>query len=919
MLKKILIAGVPAAVIVGVLAVLLFRSSGSFQEARMAEAVPANAIIFVDHIDFGFFSEELIEESFLWRELITKEPLRQFDSVAAELKGKLPMMPVIREQLRSGELSFSLHLLGKSKLRPLIYIRLGDQVSVQSVDNEIRDAAGDDAIFNRRKYEAVELTDVSLGSHGVIRSISYAFKDGLLILSPSSILVEESIRSLNSEGGIYYQDGFQKVAETAGKYVPGNLYLNYRLLDQLFYPAVSSSSRDAMAMLSSVGLWGEFDIDVRDNVFLFNGMTYVNDSMPGWLNLFADQSPVRIEASSFVPSNAIEFLAAGISDKDKFKEGLRSELKNRNALQRFTEQDNRSNQQLGERIFSGLLELMSDEVVWFTLENHSGNTFDEVVMLEVRSQSEAIGKLERWVSVLAELNGGESADYMSEYQLDDQTSYTIYTFPELYYDQGIIRRFIRSRFAFYDNYIIFSDSQKAISRTIYQNVLHKTLENEPFYEPVSNLVSTRANFTCFVKPWSLVSRHRDLLTKESSRIVDSLAIPLKKIPGLVMQFSNEGDIFYSNVSMSYTTRVRERAHTVWESLLDSTVAIKPQLVTNHYTSEKEILVQDAKHSVYLVNSTGRVLWKVRLDGVIMSDIYQVDYYSNGKLQYLFNTENGIHLIDRNGNYVERYPIKLRGDATNGLALFDYDKRKEYRIFVACDDRKIYVYDLEGNLIPGWSFRRSEGMVRKPVQHFRIGEKDYIVFSDQIRTYILDRRGRERVDTEEHVVVSENNLFYLDMNIGGKVPRFVSTDTAGNVIGISTSGDVEEILSHDATPGHFFRIKDLDQDGKPECIFADRNELEVVDLKGERFFIYKIKGDIRTNPDIYEFSSADLKIGLTDREKNKIYLLNSDGTLYEGFPLEGDTQFSIGYFAGSDSRFNLIVGSQNGFLYNYSIE
>jgi hypothetical protein len=73
------------------------------------------------------------------------------------------------------------------------------------------------------------------------------------------------------------------------------------------------------------------------------------------------------------------------------------------------------------------------------------------------------------------------------------------------------------------------------------------------------------------------------------------------------------------------------------------------------------------------------------------------------------------------------------------------------------------------------------------------------------------------------------------------------------------------------------------------------------------------------PDIYKFSSTDIKIGITDRKQEKIYLINADGSLHEGFPLEGFTRFSIGYFAGSDSRFNLIVGSSNGFLYNYSIE
>ena len=54
-------------------------------------------------------------------------------------------------------------------------------------------------------------------------------------------------------------------------------------------------------------------------------------------------------------------------------------------------------------------------------------------------------------------------------------------------------------------------------------------------------------------------------------------------------------------------------------------------------------------------------------------------------------------------------------------------------------------------------------------------------------------------------------------------------------------------------------------------------------------------------------------------RNDIARINADGSLYEGFPLEGSTRFSIGYFKSSDSRFNLIVGSENNFLYNYSIE
>jgi hypothetical protein len=373
------------------------------------------------------------------------------------------------------------------------------------------------------------------------------------------------------------------------------------------------------------------------------------------------------------------------------------------------------------------------------------------------------------------------------------------------------------------------------------------------------------------------------------------------------------------VSFKYTSQIKEKALTVWESLLDSVACIKPELVVNHNTSEKEIFVQDAAGNIYLINSTGRILWKQPLDGLIMGDIYQVDFYKNGKLQYLFNTREKIHLIDRNGNYVERYPISLRAPATNSLSLFDYDNNQNYRLFLAGEDRKIYVYDIEGNIVTGWRFNTSESEVEGAIQHFRIDDLDYIVFSDRNRTYFLDRRGRERFRVKDQIHIAPHSSFTLDMNIREEKPRWISTDTSGNVAAIYQDGSVSILLENEADVEHFFSMQDMDSDGVPEFIFARDNELNIFQQDGERIFSFKVRGTISHMPDIYKFSASDMKIGITDQSRNRIYLLNSDGSIYEGFPLEGSTRFSIGYFAGSDSRFNLIVGSANNFLYNYSIE
>ena len=62
-----------------------------------------------------------------------------------------------------------------------------------------------------------------------------------------------------------------------------------------------------------------------------------------------------------------------------------------------------------------------------------------------------------------------------------------------------------------------------------------------------------------------------------------------------------------------------------------------------------------------------------------------------------------------------------------------------------------------------------------------------------------------------------------------------------------------------------------------------------------------------------------KIGVVIKGENKVYLLDKNGSVMRGFPLEGDTDFILGKFNDSNAWFNLIIGEQNNTLVNYRIE
>ena len=68
---------------------------------------------------------------------------------------------------------------------------------------------------------------------------------------------------------------------------------------------------------------------------------------------------------------------------------------------------------------------------------------------------------------------------------------------------------------------------------------------------------------------------------------------------------------------------------------------------------------------------------------------------------------------------------------------------------------------------------------------------------------------------------------------------------------------------------------------------------------------------------FVFSTSLRGIGVFDNNKKLIYLLNRNGDIYSGFPLKGASLFSITKL-NDRTGFNLIVGGNDGFLYNYKI-
>jgi hypothetical protein len=919
MARRWIYGGVFAVVCLGLLTLFLLKKLQKVETTDVQGAIPEDAILFVEDMDFEYLTETVIPESRLWMDLLNAGDAGDLDSMLNAVLNHVFSSESLHKHLDTEGLNFSLHKVGKDQLIPLVYLDYSESHNDHEFENIILALLEKEAMINERKYEAEVVYDVSAGPGFIPGTFTFSCLEGLCLISTSSMLVEESVRTIHGESSLADEEGLQLVRETKGRYVHANVFINYSRLAELFHPFLKESYWGELAGLSKVASWGEVDLDIKQEALTFNGMTYADPEQSLFLGALREQSPVKMEVHEMLPSGISYMQHLGISNKVLFREGLLSYLKQTGQEAEIEAEIERIEKTYGFDPLDDLVRILDDEMAWFTIAGLSSEAADKFLVIETGSRSETVDVVMQWVRQYLQIHAFEMQSLRHVYQLDNQSSYNIYNLPDQFFRGTALQGLFDAYFTVFDKYLIFGPSVDALSRLIYLNVLHKTFVSDPVFKDISDYLSNRSNLTLFFRPYAYMDLKKGMMNEKMSVCLEEMELFFRRIPGVVVQFSNEGNLFYQSISFTYGSQIRDRAITAWESLMDTAVAIKPALVVNHNTSGKEIFIQDLANRIYLINGRGRILWKQAVEGPILGEVYQVDFYKNGKLQYLFNTSEKIHLIDRNGNYVERYPISLRSGATNPLALFDYDNNREYRLFIATEDRNIYLYDIEGNMISGWKFGKTESMVRGVMQHFRVHGRDYIVALDENRVYFLDRRGRERIRLKERVVLSPQNPLILDMNIREERPRWMATDTSGNVKAIYLDGSVSTLMSRQLSRDHFFSMQDLTSDGIPEYIFADGNELDIVDQEGKRLFNYKVKGSISDRPDIYKFSATDVKVGITDRFRNRIYLINSDGTLYKGFPLEGSTRFSIGYFKGSESRFNLIVGSENSFLYNYSIE
>ena len=273
------------------------------------------------------------------------------------------------------------------------------------------------------------------------------------------------------------------------------------------------------------------------------------------------------------------------------------------------------------------------------------------------------------------------------------------------------------------------------------------------------------------------------------------------------------------------------------------------------------------------------------------------------------------MIDRNGNNVEKFPVKLPQHASNGITPLDYDKNRNYRLLIGCTDNRVYNYTTSGDLVNGWEYEATESPADKNIWHFAIKNKDYIVIPLKNGTIkVVERSGKDRIKLTNQLPQTSNSVS-LTLNGELKSVHLTTVDTAGNVIKLYFNNTIENINFSGVNKNSLFEYVDINNDGRNDYIFTSNNMINVFDFEKNKLFETEIESDIITSPLFFRMPDKSTKIGLVT--SSNIYLFNEAGTMNDDFPLSGSTPFNITDL-NNDNTSNLVVADKD-ILYMYNLK
>lgn len=706
--------------------------------------IPDNCLVYLNTKDFFELTKKINSQSLIADKLKLFGDIKTFFDMLSSLDSLLNGEESIRHLVEDNSVHFALYHQKNAWITALNLKQLGKQDAVTEKLSEL---------LNAQKGKADLYAFILNGI-----PMHFNLSEGVLRLSNRPELIVQSLSKTDKK--LEKNPGFLQFTNTFSE----NSLLSMFVDHSLYAQSTAAKNMD-LSYVCKTG-FSAGALDVQPSQLKING--YLQPGEEELISLFSDQAaqPSK-DLATQLPGDVVAFKAFGFSSYPELRIGFPS---NRAHIKYWI----KANERGLYNVEDDFNENISGQLIAFetTAPGH------HYISVEVNDTLKALDHLQHMSdSVLKQ-------DSLKIYRLNDSLEHSLQLFLPLSAHPTNYALLLNS-------HVFFADKSEHLLRLMQDfrngNMLEK---NESFIVYKNQNFTDEFNYILYNSPKQISKDIPSFFNFKNSGSEN----PFENFKHFSICISRYKDVFKYRFHLLHESEIKnKKQHVLWTLKLDSASSMPAAGFVNHVTGENEILIQDDRHVLYLINAKGTVLWKKQLKERILSDIKMVDMFKNRKYQMLFNTKNYLHLIDRNGNYVEPYPVKLPSEACSEISVFDYESTRDYRIFIACKNKMIYNYAIQGSLQEKFASVKTDDEVHLPVQYVKVGLSDYLVAVDKEgKIYTFSRKGAGRIGLRNRTNTNCRN-FYTDAGNNTQSTFLVYVDDRNGLINKISFEDVKEII------------------------------------------------------------------------------------------------------------------------------
>jgi hypothetical protein len=860
----------------------VFKSYLFPKRFEATELVPADAVFVYETTEPISAWNQIVSQP-LWERLSDIPSLKKLETQLVSMDSLLGGGGKLDRSLRGNQLVLSLHSIGKDNLDFLFGISFkeknGDRRFMESLDPDFREKITQ----NKRSYGGVTIYEYDKYQDG--KTLSFAMVENVLVGSYTSFLVEDAIRRAKSSDQKNFKDEFDELFTAQGKTDGlGVVRVTSQGLARFMHTISRDPNLEVVETFQKNKMSANLKLAFVDNKILLDGISLFKD---GNRISFPKVSGTKGHVfGGIIPNRTALLTQYQVKDPRQIQQISNKAFENRSTLTGDIEKTFSK-----EKFF----DLLTGEVAFLLMEETGSGEGDKILLLKT-------SQIQTQMQNLKDFTAGAVAASIYDYHRNREIfAIREEEFPAHLFDGqfvGFPNTFVTS----HEDVLVWGNNIQAVRRFLddveNDNTWGKTLSQKRILDALDK--ESGYNYIVNVsRLWNSVLNHA---SPNWASVLQKYAPQIKSIEMLALQLAENGNYQDIHMQLGY---VLTPVKTIRDIILEENISVTfnseltfgPKIMQNFTDGRPEFLVQDEWSRAHLITHEGDLVFTHRLDGPIVSDVFQIDYYKNGKLQMLFATERFIYGIDRLGNPLPEFPMELPNrEPIEHLNLVDYENTKDYRFFVASASGNLYLLNKYGELLEGWSPKStSSSLAAKPGHHIIPGMGDYMVALG--RNGLVDfynRRGESQTGQSLRLGESISTDYVLRQRGRSSESQLVTVTEEGEVLGVNFRGEItdrRQLLRPDRSSS-FHLVKDQSNDN---YIFVvhDFNKVSVLNPDTNLLFQVNLSSP-SLKFQLFSFGGEKNIFVVVDELQEFVYLYNLKGELLNTRPLSGKTALDIRY-------------------------